>query len=373
MDKNKYKESTRKGEIQAMAQQMDSARRDPKNPTDITLSEMVRQRYDVGMAEFYEELGVNPSFDTIQNIFTLPDVSVRWLVPEIIREAVRLGLRKSAIWPDLVAMEESISQTQATIPCLNMSDAAPKFVGEGETIPLGEISYDQKDFKIRKIGRGVKTTYEVMNYCSINVVSIFLQDFGIKLGQTMDALMIDTLLNGEQSNGSESAPVIGVATAGTCAYKDLLKIWIRMSRIGKKPTSIIGGEDSALSTLDLPEFKTNQFGGNAPAGVPTSSALNLKSPIPKNSNYYIHGAVPTDQQIIIDPATTIVKYNAQPLLVESDKMVANQTISTYASLTTGFAILFRDSRVVLDKSLAFATHGFPSYMDVDSIEQAMIE
>ena len=372
-NKAKYDASVRKGEVQQLVAQLDSMRRNSDHPVEVTLAELVTKRYGVSMDAFFEELGFNPAIDTIQNIFTMPDVSVRWLVPEIIREAVRLGLRKAAIWPDLVAMEETIKQTQATIPHLNMSDAAPKYVNEGETIPLGDISYGQKDFKIRKIGRGIKTTYEVMNYCSINVVSIFLQDFGIKLGQSMDALLIDTLINGEQTNGSESAPVIGVGTVGSVTYKDLLKVWIRMARIGKSPKAIIGGEDAALNTLDLPEFKTNVNGGTQPAGVPSSSALTLKSPIPKNANYYIHGAVPDDQQIIIDPSSAIVKYNAQPLLVESDKIVSNQTMSTFASLTTGFGILFRDSRVVLDSSVTFAAAGFPAYMDVDAIEQAIID
>ena len=368
-----YKASTRKGEIKQLALQLESMRKNSENPVDVTLAELVNKRYSVNMDSFFEELGFNPAVDTVQNIFTMPDADVRWLVPEIIREAIRLGLRKSAIWPDLVAMEETIKQTTATIPHINMSDAAPKYVEEGETIPLGDISYGQKDFKIRKIGRGIKTTYEVMNYCSINVVSIFLQDFGIRLGQRMDALLIDTLINGEQTNGSESAPVIGVATLNTVTYKDMLKIWIRMSRIGKLPKAIIGGEDAALAVLDLPEFKTNINGTTAPAGVPTNSALSLKTPIPKNSNYYIHGAVPADQQIIVDPSSAIVKYNAQPLLVESDKIVSNQTMSTYASLTTGFGILFRDARVVLDSSVLFTNSGFPAYMDVDAIEQAMID
>ena len=368
-----FKVSKRKEEVQQLVAQLESMRRNSDHPVEVTLAELVQKKYGVTMDSYFEELGFNPSIDTVQNIFTMPDVSVRWLVPEIMREAIRLGLRKAAIWPSLVAMEETIKQTSATIPYINLSDAAPKYVEEGETIPLGDISYGQKDFKIRKIGRGIKTTYEVMNYCSINVVSIFLQDFGVKLGQSMDALLIDTLINGEQANGSESAPVIGVGTLNTVTYKDLLKIWIRMARIGKSPKVIIGGEEAALETLDLPEFKTNANGGTQPVGVPSSSALTLKSPIPKNSEYFIHGAVPDDQQIIVDPSTAIVKYNAQPLLVESDKIVSNQTMSTFASLTTGFGIMFRDSRVVLDKSVLFTNSGFPAYMDVDAIEQVQID
>ena len=49
---------------------------------------------------------------------------------------------------------------------------------------------------------------------------------GIKLGYGMDGLMIDALVNGEQTDGSESAPVIGTTTGvmATFAYKDLLGV-----------------------------------------------------------------------------------------------------------------------------------------------------
>ena len=372
MDKNQFNKSQYREQLQETVKTVDSLRRDQEYHMDISLAEFVQKKYGVSMDAFYADLGINPSTDTIQNIFTMPDYSVRWLVPEIIRDALRLGLRKAPIYKSIIAAEETIKNPQVVLPHLNMSDAAPHYVGEAETIPLGNISYGQKTLRIRKMGRGIQIPYEVVNYVSINVVSIFLQDFGIRLGQAIDSLMIDVLINGEQADGSESAPVIGVTTANTLTYKDLLRIWVRMSRIGRVPNTIIGGEDAALAALDLNEFKTNTMGGTAPAGVPTSNKISLKTPIPNKSNYYIHGAVPANQQIIVDPSGAIIKYNAQPLLVESDKIISNQTMETYASLTTGFGILYRDARVILDSSKAFANYGFPSYMDVDTLEKVEI-
>ena len=75
----------------------------------------------------------------------------------------------------------------------------------------------------------------------------------------------------------------------------------------------------------------------------------------------------------MDPSSTLVKFNAQPLLVESEKIVSNQTQAFYATLTTGFAKLFRDSAVVMDKSVTIIASPFPAYMDVDSFENIVIE
>ena len=373
MDQVKYDNSKFKGQIKGLVMNCESLRKNADNPVDITFETFLKKKNNVSLSDLFEDIGIDPSIDTIENIFTLPDESVRWLVPELFREALRLGLRKSPIWPNIVAAEQTIKGLAITIPHLNMSDAAPKYVGEAETIGLGNISFGQKTLKLRKIGRGVKIPYEVRNYVSINVVSIFLQDFGVKLGHAIDALMINTLINGEQADGSESAPVIGITTPGTLTYADILRIWVRMSRIGRVPSEMIGGEVAALNTLNLTEFKTNQLGGNNPQGV-TANNIRLKSPIPATTNYFIHGSMPVNQQLIIDPSAAIVKYNAQPLLVESEKIVSNQTEATYATLTTGFGIAFRDGRVLLDTSLDFdTTNPFPAFMDVDALEQVAID
>lgn len=365
MKTEQLQKSTYKKELQEAVQTCEALRRDPNGATDVSLAEYVNKRWGVSMEAFYEDLGLEPSIDTIDNIFTLPDNSIRWLIPEIIRDAIRLGLRRAPIWSSLIAAEQTVSGLSVTAPHWNMSDAMPKFVGQGETIPFGDVSFGQKTFKLRKMARGIKIPYEVRQYVAISVVSVYLQDFGVKLGQGLDSMLIDVLINGEQPTGSESAPVVGVDAPTAVAYIDLLRVWIRMSRIGRNPVSMIGGEDMGIAILNLPEFKDKFF------GTPYKN-LNLRTPVPTGSDFFIHASVPNDQLIVIDSNSAVIKYNAQPLLVETEKIVSNQTEATYASLTTGYAIVFRDARVILDQSLDFTTSGFPSYMDVDSIEQEMI-
>lgn len=367
MNEVQYAKSKYKADVQSIVRNMDSMRTNPTNPIDISLAEYVGKKYGgVSLQAFYAELGIDPTIDTIQNLITLPDPSIRFLYPEIIRDAIRLGLRRAAIWPNLVAVEQTVPNPTVVQPWINMSDATPKKVGEAETISTGTVSYGQKTLKLTKIGKGVKISYELRQYVSINLVAIFLQDMGIKLGQGLDTLMIETLINGEQANGSESAPLVGVATTTTTTYIDLLRVWVRMSRIGRKADTILGGEAAAIETLNLPEFKNKVFGQ-------PMLTLNLKTPVPTGTNYYVHGNIPTDQQIVIDSNSTLCKYNSQPLLMESEKIVSNQTEATYATLTTGFGIIYRDGRVIIDQSLPFSGNGFPAYMDVDAFENVVID
>jgi hypothetical protein len=365
MNLEKYEKSEFKGKIKEAFDLAESIRKDQKNPVDIEFSEVVKTKFNMDYVDFLADLGIDPSVDSISAIQTIGDMDVRWLIPEIIRTAIRAGLRDAPIWPSLVASEIQSSQLKQTIPWLNMSDAAPRKVNEGESIPVGSISYGQKSVEVYKIGRGIKIPYEVVQFVSLDVVSIFLQDFGVKLGHALDTLAIDVLINGDQVDGSASAAVIGVATANTKVYKDFLKPWIRGSRMGRNFSTIIGGEDSALETLDLPEFKARTQGT-------TEATLNLKTPVPKSADYFVHGNVPANQEILVDKRYALLKMNVIPLLIESDKIVSNQTIETYASLTTGFAKLFQDSVLVMDKTLAFGSNGFPDYMDIDSLQDVQI-
>ena len=175
----------------------------------------------------------------------------------------------------------------------------------------------------------------------------------------MDALAMDVLLNGNMIDGAESAPVIGVYdTANGITYKDLLHIWVRGSRLGRNYQNIIGGEDQAIELLDLPEFKDRK------GGTPQAT-LNIKSPVPNQANFYIHPGTPDNQLVLIDKAAALIKLTAKELMLESERIVSNQTQATYATLTTGFCKMYQDAVILLAADKKFTENGFPSFMNID--------
>lgn len=366
--KNLTKENLLK-ELPEMGKNLDAIRKGTNTElsADISMAEVVNERYGVSMDQYLSTLGIDTKKDTLQNLFTMPDQSVRWVVPEIIRAAITLGLRQAPFYPNIIAGDQPVNGLQVTMPYINMSDAAPARVNEAETIPLGTISYGQKQVSIFKIGKGIKITDEVKNYVSLDVMGIFLRDFGIQLGYAMDNLAIDTGINGDKIDGSESAPVIGIGTTSEgIQYRDLLRIWIRGSRMGRNFTSMIGGEDEALNILDLPEFKVRSNGT-------TEATLNLHTPVPNRADFWIHGGIPANQLMLIDKAAGMIKLTAQPLMLESERIVSNQTEAMYASLTTGFSKMYRDAIVMLDSSKAFSSNGFPEYMNLDPLMSVNLE
>lgn len=144
-------------------------------------------------------------------------------------------------------------------------------------------------------------------------------------------------------------------------YRDMLRAWLRLGRIGRTPSRILSNEGPALDILELDEFKG--FAGQTKA--PTQ--LNFDSPIPNVQNYSVHGAMPeSDQIMLIDTVNALIKLNAGALRVEADRIVEKGLNATFVTQTTGFATLFRDARLIIDKSVAFGSPDnatFPTWMD----------
>lgn len=369
MAEKKYTREEYLKELPDIVKNMDGFRQGTnKNlPVDIHLSDMLQEKYGITQDDYFKALGFNPRVDTMENIYSMPNPELRWLVPEVVREAIYLGMREAPFYPNIIASDQPINGLTAIMPVVNPSDANPAKVNEAETIPLGTVSFGQKSVNLFKIGKGFKVTDEVRSYVSMDVMSIFLRDFGVQLGYAMDALVMDVLVKGNKADGSESAPVIGVSDTGEgIQYRDLLRVWIRASRLGRQFRTIIGGEDQALNLLDLPEFKLRSSGT-------TDARLNLKTPVPNSADFYIHGGTPTDEIMLIDPSAAVIKLTAKQLMLESERIVSNQTEAIYASLTAGFSKMYQDASILVDAKKEFSSNGFPEYMDVDKYIAGVME
>lgn len=360
VDITNYKSQDFAKHLPDMVKTMDMYRagNDRVKPVDISLEEITQGMFGLSKSNFFEKVGINTKVDTMQNLYSMPDQSIRWIVPEIIREAVTLGMRQAPFYPNIIASDQPISGLTAIMPSINMSDAVPAKVNEAETIPLGDISFGQKSVRLFKIGKGFKLTDEVKNYVSLDVLGIYIRDFGVQLGYAMDSLAIDTVINGNKPDGSESCPVIGVTTSSNIVYKDLLRIWVRAARMGRNFQTMIGSENQAIELLDLPEFKDRKSGT-------TQATLDVKSPVPNKASMYVHPGTPQDDILLIDPSSALIKLTARQLMMESERIVSNQTEAIYASLTTGFSKMYNDAALLIDSKKEFSTYGFPDSMNID--------
>lgn len=307
--------------------------------------------------EFLNDLGVDLNRMTIENLISAP-YDTRWLVPEVIREAIRLGLRRAPIHSDIVRSSETIEQPTQIMPYLNFSgEAQMDSTSEAETIGVGTVSYGSKSVTVAKKAKGIQYTYESIRFTPMNLASIFFEDVGVRLGHSLDAMAVNVLINGDVTGGAYSAPVLGVDnTSNKITYYDLTRMWVHGGMIGRSWATMIGNEGQILNVVNLTEYKTRQN--------PADPALkvNVHVPIVTNSDLYAHVNVPDTKMIMLDKAYGLVQLTAIPLMVESEKIVNRQVEGSYASIMTGFAKLFRDSAILLDGTVAFSGNGWPSWM-----------
>lgn len=365
-----------KGQMKSIHKDMERIRFS-KNPIeaefagmrDITLLEYLTKKYKDGVDQktgsfdighLYAELGINPDVMTVSQLIDL-DQDSKWLVPEIFRDAIRKGLRSSPFYNRLIAASETVAQPQVNMPSIEMSDAEPQPMQQGESFSEGTISYGNKTVNIEKQGIGIKITDEAVQYTSINLLTIFIQDMGIKLGQKLNNAAIYALINGDQDGGTESAAVIGIENTQTgLIYSDLLYAWIRASRLGRLYNTFIGPERVVNTIMNLTEFKDKQN------GTPQQSLV-INEILPSQSQGFVSAQVPADQLILVDPRYALVQLTSSPLAVEGERIVNKQINGTYASITTGFGNIFRDARVIIDRSLQInfqnGTNDFPSWMN----------
>lgn len=287
----------------------------------------------------------------------------RWIIPEVILAAIRTDYEASSMHLNWIATTQNMTKRDAKMPLILRGNATPRKIGEGESIPLGTIKFGQKSVEVFKVGTGFEITDELVEDSSLNLVFNFLGEVGTDMSLASDVEALNVLVNGDQADGSESAPVVGVETPGTFAYRDLKRVVARMERLKRNATRILSGEDDGLDIALLEEFKG--FPGDTKLGNINGimgKVLSLANDI------YI---TPPDQVMMLAPGKAMAKLLYKGMKIERDRNAQNQTNALYVSDHIGFGILRRDARVLIDKTVTYdatagETGGFPLYMDIDT-------
>lgn len=396
-----------KGKVKSMVMEMQKLRNPGKEDIaeDITLRRYMAENFKMDAGEalgpehLFAELGINENRTKVKEL--MDDEDDRYLVAELIREGIRRGMGlaqremiaemknralasfgpitseaaggqrfvspevfldpinrgavQGTFYPDLIVREIPVPQPQAIVPRIDLSDAALADSNEAATAEEGSITYNTKTVTIKKKMKAIKITDEAVMFSSLSLLQIYLEDFGRLLGNTLNGMAVDTIVNGEQADLSEAATVIGVeSTVNGITWFDLTRVAIQFGLVGQVGRQIIGNSTTGLNFLNLNEVKNRFF------GLPLL-AVNMRSPLTMPEDLYISSKVGTNKIVVQDPSSSIVQLTAQPLMVETDRIVMKQINGTVASIYTGFSKLQRKASIVIDGSILFSGNGFPAY------------
>lgn len=342
--------------------------------------------------EFLKLFGVNPETDTLEGMarkltgketFTLNPSQVMdmltaqsfhtygtqrgdyspefaFLLPQVILDAIYLGYVNSGMhlnW--IIRTQNTNGQDRATFPYVIMGNGAVGKTAEGADAKMTTVKIGQKRPTTTKLTGGIEMTYEVLRSTTLINLADALSYIGEQMSMKADAMAIKVLINGDMADNSEAAPVIGVGAAGQFKSKDIKRAIAQMTRLTYTANRMITGLETGLDIDELPEFagysgETKQF-RFPPLGVPA------------NFTREIFTMPSANQALLIDPTKAMIKLEESGVMIEQDKNIKNQTVIGVVSMSIGFAIARRNGRILLDKTVDFATDGFPSYMDVDAL------
>lgn len=393
-----------KGKVRQIIAAMDVIRATKR---ECTLNQYIAENFKdndgkpLSVGHLYSELGIEERRTTVQQLFEKDD-NAKYLMAEIIRDGVRRGIGmaqreqlkrmrqasmagtfdngrerfmsrevfldpvmrgavQATFYPDLVIREETVAQPTVTIPKIDLSEAALKDSAEAATIEEGSVTYGSKIVTLKKKARGFKVTYEAIQFNSLSLAQIWFEDAGRILGHTLNGMAVDGIINGDQTDTSESADVIGVDnTSNGITWKDLARVAIRFAILGRFGIQAIGNEDSCLNYVTLAEMK-QKYAGSAILQTMMKSPLTFPEDLYASTK--VTGSGANAKLVIQDPSASMIQLTAQPLLVETDKIIAKQIEQAVVSIYTGFAKVQRNASVIIDPSVAFSSNGWATWMN----------
>lgn len=284
------------------------------------------------------------------------DPNFRSITPEQFLDPIRVGQAEASFYQDLIIQEVPVDNLKPRVPKLDLTNSKPRKTREGAKIELGTVSYGEKEVTVYEYALGIEFTYNALRYNKINLVPLYFEDLGLRMGAMKNDDLTEISLNGDQADGSESSAVIGVETAGTLAWTDIVRVFNRMKRMGRIVTAVLASEEMAGVWENLSEVKNRSVGSPLLA--------NRRSSIPQNLDVFIGGGMTANQIQFIAPSSAFVQLTAQGVMLETDKIISKRLEEAYVSEAVGFMNFQRTGRLTVDKSLAYSSNGFPTWFNV---------
>lgn len=269
----------------------------------------------------------------------------RPLFNAVIEDGIRIGFEKESNWQTLVAREVSINQMSYGWYYLDSDDDEVELrdIGQGAEIPVGIITLGDNSIKMSKRGRGIEWTDESKSM-NIDLVSLWLQQVGKKLGRDYERIAVTRLLNGYFTDGSDAAPILGVETANTLTLGDLFYAYQYMDQtLGFESKQMVMSLATAMKVVELKDGAGSYLFAQDMARGTFPNLFN---------NLFIDETVPANRIIFVDTSFALVRYTFKEFGVEFERSVKTQTEGSYGTEISEFVPFEKNARLIMKLDVA---------------------
>jgi len=297
--------------------------------------------HDVSIRELVKALGFS----------RIGEINVRQLLDNdgtaplfnaIVEDGLRIGFERMSNWQRLVARSinsDQFSQAWYYLEDDNLDDEVDlRDIGQGAPIPVGTIRLGDNSIKMHKRGRGIEWTDEAKR-ANLDMVSLWLQRLGRRLGRSYEDIAVTRLLNGYFSDGTDAPPTIGVGTPGELALTDMFYASAYMEdEYGFSPNIAIMNLLTATAWAEMRDngallFQQDILQGNIPNII--------------NAAPFISRQVPNNRIILVDTRSALLRYVGKPFGVESERNVKTQIEGSYGTEISEFVPFESNARLVI--------------------------
>lgn len=259
------------------------------------------------------------------------------LFPEYVSRAVRQGMERADILPNLVATVTDIEgmDYRSVVSDATEDDKSLKVVGEGAVIPQTTVRTRENLVKLHKRGRMLVASYEALRFQRLDLFTVTLSQIGAYIARAQLRDAIDVLLNGDGNDNA--AANISVQTAGELGYADLLALWAQLAPY--ELNTVLAPTQEMQKLLALPQLQ------DANAGLDFQGTGKMITPL---GAALLHAPEMTDGRIIgLDKNCALEMVQAGGVTTDYDKLIDRQLERAAITCTAGFAKIFTEAAKTL--------------------------
>ncbi len=259
------------------------------------------------------------------------------LFPEYVSRAVRQGMERADILPNLVATVTDIEgmDYRSIVSAPSEDDKTLKVVGEGAQIPQTAVKTRENLVKLHKRGRMLVASYEALRFQRLDLFTVTLSQIGAYIARAQLKDAIDVLLNGD-GNGN-ACDTVSVTESGNVEYGDILKLWSALAPY--ELNTILAPTDEMQKILSLSQMQDSNAGldfqGTGKMITPLGAAL-------------LHAPEMASGKIIgLDKNCALEMVQAGGVTTDYDKLIDRQLERAAITCTAGFSKIFTEASKAL--------------------------
>ena len=272
--------------------------------------------------------------DCIDKFFRTTDSAT--LFPEYISRSVYQGAQENDILSKIIATVTNIEgMDYRTILCPSIdSEKVPQVVNEGSVIPETKITTQEHLIKLKKRGRVLSATYEVIRFQRLDLFTIILKQIGAAIAKSEFDDALTTLVAGDGNDNYIKQ--YSVENSGELTYSDLVGFWNTFDPYNM--TTLLTSSKDLEKLLKMDEFR------DVYSGLGFHSTGKLITPFGAE---LCKAAIPENIIIGLDKNFALEKVQCGGIVTEYDKLIDRQLERAAITTISGFAKISDDASKLL--------------------------